>query len=181
MGRDAPEVTVHFTGTVRLTADALAHRPEREVPAPSGGIVGAGAIYKTYFHGPAYQVLAEAWRHQGQVAGRFARPLPANHEPAERATQVAPRLVELAFQTAGLAEIAASARMGLPFGFRRLELAGAADGEVESIALARPAGDGIFDVEVADARGRLVLALEGYRTAALPGVVAGDAFAPLKA
>ncbi len=80
VGRDAPEVTVHFTGTVRLTAEAPADRPEREVPAPDGLTVRAGEIYKAYFHGPAYQVLAEAWRHHGDVAGRFARELPANHE-----------------------------------------------------------------------------------------------------
>ncbi|NJD20247.1 MAG: hypothetical protein FIA95_13325 [Gemmatimonadetes bacterium] len=143
-------------------------------------MVDATAIYETYFHGPAYQVLAEAWRHRGGVAGRFASPLPPNHEPAGQETQVAPRLVELAFQPAGLAEIAASSSMGLPFGFRRLDLPGAAGGEVESTALARPTGEGGFDVQVADARGRLALALEGYRTAALPGAAGSDAFAPLR-
>ena len=181
MGRDAPEVTVHFTGTVRLTGAPPAEGPELKLPQPEGALVDATAIYGTYFHGPAYQVLAEAWRHRDNVAGRFASPLPPNHEPADQATQVVPRLVELAFQTAGLAEIAASARMGLPFGFDRLDVPGAGGGEVESIALARSTGDGVFDVQVADAQGRLVLALEGYRTAALPGAVRGDAFAPLKA
>jgi acyl transferase domain-containing protein len=181
MGRDAPEVTVHFTGTVRLTGAPPAAGQELKLPHPEGAVVDATAIYETYFHGPAYQVLAEAWRHRGDVAGRFASPLPPNHAPADQPTQVAPRLVELAFQTAGLAEIAASARMGLPFGFDRLEVPGAGGGEVESIALARAAGEGVFDVQVADDQGRLVLSLAGYRTAALPGAVGGDAFAALKA
>ena len=44
----------------------------------------------------------DAWGGEGLVAGRFAADLPANHEPAERPTLVMPRLVELAFQTAGL-------------------------------------------------------------------------------
>ncbi len=180
VGRDAPEITVHFTGTVRLTGAPPAEGPELKVPHPEGGVVDATAIYGTYFHGPAYQVLAEAWRHRGDVAGRFATPLPPNHEPADQVTQAVPRLVELAFQTAGLAEIAVSARMGLPFGFARLELPGAGGGEVESVALARAVGDGVFDVQVADTQGRLVLALEGYRTSALPGVVEDGAFAALK-
>jgi hypothetical protein len=181
MGREAPEVTVHFTGTVRLTGAPPAEGPELKLPHPEGAVVDAMAIYETYFHGPAYQVLAEAWRHRGDVAGRFATPLPPNHEPADQETQVVPRLVELAFQTAGLAEIVASARMGLPFGFDWLEVPGAAGGEVESIALARSAGEGVFDVQVADTQGRLVLSLAGYRTSALPGGVGGDAFAALKA
>jgi acyl transferase domain-containing protein len=180
VGRDAPEVTVHFTGTVRLTGAPAPEGPELRLPHPEGGVVDATAIYETYFHGPAYQVLAEAWRHRSAVAGRFATPLPPNHEPADQATQAVPRLVELAFQTAGLAEIAASARMGLPFGFERLDLPGAGAGEVESIALARSTGEGVFDVQVADEQGRLVLSLSGYRTAALPGAVGGDAFAALK-
>jgi len=181
LGRDAPEVTVHFTGTVRLTGTPVPQVAEFKLPHPEGTVVPADAIYQTYFHGAAYQVLAEAWRHKGDVAGRFAHPLPPNHEPAEQATQVAPRLVELAFQTAGLAEIAASARMGLPFGFEKLDLPGTGGGEVESVALARALGEGSFDVQVADSHGRLVLSLAGYRTAALPGAVAADAFAPLKA
>jgi NADP-dependent 3-hydroxy acid dehydrogenase YdfG len=181
MGRDAPEVTVHFTGTVRLSGTPVPQVAELKLPHPEGPVVAAGAIYQTYFHGPAYQVLAEAWRHKGDVAARFAHPLPPNHEPAEQATQVAPRLVELAFQTAGLAEIAATSRMGLPFGFVKLEMPGAGGGEVESVALARALGEGSFDVQVADAQGRLVLSLAGYRTAALPGAVGSDAFAPLKA
>ncbi|GMV05081.1 MAG: hypothetical protein AMXMBFR53_13610 [Gemmatimonadota bacterium] len=180
VGRDEPEVTVHFTGTVRLTAHAPEPR-ERSLAGPAGAVVGPDAIYGTYFHGPAYQVLGEAWRDDGEVVGRFAAGLPANHEPPEPPALVAPRLVELAFQTAGLAEIAAAARMGLPQGFQRLELLAAAQGEVESTAAARARPEGAFDVEVADASGRVILSLSGYRTSALPGTVAGEAFGALKA
>jgi malonyl CoA-acyl carrier protein transacylase len=180
VGRDAPEVTVHFTGTVRLTEASAEESPTVKLPTPEGAVVEAGDIYRTYFHGPAYRVLARAWRHWGNVAGAFADGLPANHEPAEAPTQVVPRLVEMAFQTAGLAEIAASSRMALPAGFRRLALPGAARGEGASVALARSDGAGVFDVQVADAEGRLVLALSGYRTSALPGTVTDEAFAPLR-
>jgi hypothetical protein len=180
VGRDEPEVTTHFTGTVRLRSGAPGEGREREVPLAETGVVEASTIYGTYFHGPAYRVLKDAWRAEGLVAGRFAVDLPANHEPADRPTLVSPRLVELAFQTAGLVEIATAERMGLPFGFERLELLRPANGEVESAAVVRPRPEGGFDVEVADVEGRVVLALEGYRTSALPGTVRAADFAALR-
>ena len=140
----------------------------------------AAAIYGTYFHGPAYQVLEGAWQVGGRVAGRFAKALPANHEPADRPTLASPRLVELAFQTAGLAEIASTEQMGLPHGFDKLELLRPGNGEVESAALVQSAGEGVFDVDVADVDGRVVLSLKGYRTSTLPGKVSGEAFGILK-
>ena len=70
--------------------------------------------------------------------------------------------------------------MGLPLGFDRLELVRAGEGEVKSAALARVAGQGVFDVDVADAGGQVVLSLQGYRTAALPGNVKGGVFKVLK-
>jgi hypothetical protein len=180
VGRDEPEETIHFTGRVRLVSEAPDELRTRTVPPADGDVVVASTIYDTYFHGPAYQVLDGAWRGDGMVAGRMADGLPANHEPAERPTLVAPRMVELAFQTAGLAEIADSARMGLPFGFRRLELAGAVNGEVESTAVVEATDDGAFDVDVANADGQVVLSLRGYRTSALPGEVSGEAFGALR-
>ena len=63
---------------------------------------------------------------------------------------------------------------------RRLELSGAVNGEVEGAALVEAAEEGTFDVDVADAAGQVVLALRGYRTAALPGTVSGAAFEVLR-
>jgi len=180
VGRDEPEVTTHFTGTVRLRSGEPGTGREREVPLAEAGVVEASTIYETYFHGPAYRVLKDAWRAEGMVAGRFAVDLPANHEPPDRPTLVSPRLVELAFQTAGLVEIATAERMGLPFGFERLELLRPANGEVESAAVVRQRAEGAFDVEVADVEGRVVLSLEGYRTSVLPGTVRAADFAALR-
>ncbi len=180
VGRDEPEITIHFTGTARLAARAPEIVRERPVPEPDGDVVQAAAIYDTYFHGPAYQVMAKAWRAEGVVSGRLAASLPPNHEPADRPTVVAPRLVELAFQTAGLAEIATTDRMGLPFGFRRLELLRPANGEVASTAVAAATAEGSFDVDVVDEEGRVLTTLTGYRTSALPGGVRSGAFAALK-
>ena len=107
-------MTVHFTGTVRLR--------ESEPEAEQDGVesmdgrpaVGRDDVYAIYFHGPAYQVLDEAWRTGAGAAGRFAAGLPANHEPQERATVAEPRLIELCFQTAGIEEMGTTGMMGLP-------------------------------------------------------------------
>ena len=170
VGRDEPEVTTHFTGTVRLSASEPSVVRERAVPEPDGAVVGADSIYRTYFHGPAYRVLERAWWTEDLVTGRFATDLPPNNEPEDRSTVTTPRLVELAFQTAGLAEIARAERMGLPFGFQRLEILQPA-GETAGSAVASTAGDDTFDVDVADTEGRVVLSVRGYRTSALPGRV----------
>ena len=66
-----PQVTVHFTGKVRLgtsppTVDA--------VDVPDGGsAVGHDAIYGIYFHGPAYQVMDHARLADGRVIGEKCR------------------------------------------------------------------------------------------------------------
>ncbi|MEJ2202874.1 MAG: polyketide synthase dehydratase domain-containing protein [Gemmatimonadota bacterium] len=180
VGRDEPERTVHFTGRVRLRGGGAEDGRIRKIPGATEDMVGSADIYDTYFHGPAYRVLEGAWRSEDLVAGLFASDLPPNHEPADRPMLAAPRLVELAFQTAGLVEIASAERMGLPQAFERLELLKAGEGEVESAALARPAGEGVFDVDVTDATGHVVLSLKGYRTSALPGTVRGGVFRVLR-
>jgi hypothetical protein len=148
------------------------------VPDEADDAVEADAVYDTYFHGPAYRVLDRAWREDGVVAGRFAGSLPANHTP-DAPTLVAPRLVELAFQTAGLLEIAAADRMGLPAHIDRLELHGApAEGDGVA-ALAEAAGEG-YDVDVTDASGGVTLRIRGYATSPLPTPVAAGAFEVLK-
>jgi acyl transferase domain-containing protein/acyl carrier protein/NAD(P)-dependent dehydrogenase (short-subunit alcohol dehydrogenase family) len=180
-GRAEPEVTTHFTGTVRLTVQPPRGVESRRVPPLSAAAVGSDAIYHIYFHGPSYRVVGEAWRADGILAGRFARGLPPGQDPAGGPSTVAPRLIELAFQTAGLAEIAQADRMGLPSRIERLEFRREANGEPEgSTALVEEAGDGAFDVDVTDAAGLVLLSLRGYRTNPL-GPVAGDPFKALRA
>ena len=77
-------------------------------------IVDAAQIYRIYFHGPAYQVLERAWWDGTRIIGEMAADLPANHEPPEQPTLMAPRLIELCFQTAGIWEMGTTSRMGLP-------------------------------------------------------------------
>ena len=109
--------TRHFTGRVRLARKRRA-APKAAVPAHNADDppteVGREAVYGVYFHGPAYQVLDRAWRDNGHVVGEFAGGLPADHEPAAQPTELAPRLIELCFQTAGVWELGDTGRMALP-------------------------------------------------------------------
>ena len=48
------------------------------------------------------------------MIGELASDLPVNHQPSDLPTLMSPRLIELCFQTAGLWEMGAHSRMGLP-------------------------------------------------------------------
>ena len=180
-GHSGPQATTHFTARVRLAAAPL-EEERRALPlAPAGAGVGPEDVYRVYFHGPAYRVLERVWRAGNEVAGRLADGLPAGHAPAELALQAAPRLVELCFQTAGVHEIGATGRMGLPRRIARLDLPGGAPAEVGgSCALVAPRPTGGYDAVVLDPTGRVLVRLSGYETTALPEVVAEDLREPLR-
>jgi len=172
--------TEHFTATVRLMPEPSAAPAGEPAAPPAGEVVGRDAVYDVYFHGPAYQVLEAAWRADGAVVGRLAGSLPPNHAPTEAPIRFAPRLVELCFQTAGVWELGTSGRMALPAGIDRVVAFGGA-AEADGLhAVVTPGADGIA-AEVRDPQGRVLVRLEGYRTIELPGVLDGDALAPISA
>jgi len=86
---------------------------------------------------------------------------------------VAPRLIELCFQTAGLWEMGTQGRMGLPQHIDRVSPSVASElGNTRLYALVTPDPDhASFDAEVVDAKGNRYLQLSGYRTVAVPGAV----------
>ena len=182
VGQAAPEVTTHFTARVRLTRQPAAAPRAASVPHSSGVVIDAAHVYRAYFHGPAYQVVRRAWRTGNDVVGELADPLPPNHVPLDELTCVAPRLIELCFQTAGLWEMGTTGRLGLPQRIASVETATPLAGEgAHAFAVVTPKDGAGFDAEVIDAAGRIVLRLRGYRTVALPGAVASDTVAPLTA
>jgi len=169
-GQSEPEVTIHFTAQVRLATSAS--RPEKlkiAVDSSNGNKVAAADIYRVYFHGPAYRVMASSWRDGDKVVGAFAADLPANHRPDSMPTLVSPRLIELCFQTAGMWELATQARLGLPYRVDRLCVFKAAEpGRAKLHSVVTPLADGGFDARVVDDAGNVWLSLSGYRTMALP-------------
>jgi hypothetical protein len=141
--------------------------------------VGHDAVYRVYFHGPAYRVVDAAYRSNGHVVGRLAGGLPPDQEPAGRPQEMLPRLIELCFQTAGLWELGTAGRMGLPTHVDRVTRYGDADASGPLWAVVQPR-DGGVDADVVDAEGRVHLRLEGYRSIALPGTLDEDALAPIR-
>ncbi len=168
-----PQITTHFTGRVRLTRQTPAAEAGPALVVPPGASFEAADIYRIYFHGPAYQVLERAWIDGNRVVGQMARGLPADHQPAELPTLMAPRMVELCEQTAGLWEIIQQGRMGLPRHIDRVRRWGEPDDSKGPLfAVVTPHTEsGTFDVEVVDMAGNRYVEVTGYRTVALPGGV----------
>ena len=173
-----PQVTTHFTGSVRLVKDKVSlSNSEKLAPAPDA-VVSADAIYKFYFHGPAYRVLNRAWRDGNRIVGEFAMDLPPNHVPAGQPLLMAARLIEFCFQTAGLYEIATDGRMGLPQHVDRVCVV-TPPPNVQLYAVVTSHA-GTFDAEVIDATGERYVVLSGYRTVTLPEKIDAKIFAALQ-
>ncbi|MGZ4665503.1 MAG: SDR family NAD(P)-dependent oxidoreductase, partial [Frankiaceae bacterium] len=179
--RPEPVTTVHFTGTVRLREEEPDAEREGVESLDGRPAVGHDDVYRVYFHGPAYQVMDEAWKTGAGAAARFAADLPANHQPHERPTVAEPRLIELCFQTAGIEEMGTTGKMGLPAHIDRIHFPAHADAGDALVAEADPSGDGVFDARVVDTSGRVLVRLTGYRTAVLPGDVDNALLGPLRA
>jgi hypothetical protein len=171
-GQSAPQRTVHFTGSVRL--GRTAPQPEHTTPLgdATGPTMDAGRVYSFYFHGPAYRVVASAWRSGASSVAVLADPLPANHRPADLPLVTAPRLVELCFQTAGLWQAGLEDRLALPMAVGSARLLADPAGAVRPLfARATQTGPDSFDCSVIDAAGSVIAGLHGYRTIPLPTVI----------
>ncbi len=176
--------TRHFVGRAKLARQAPSAPMASENPAAPDvekDIVGKDAVYGIYFHGPAYQVLDRAWRDNGHVVGTFASELPANHEPASQPMELAPRLIELCFQTAGVWEIGVAGRMALPTHVDRVVrfASPGKQGPLWAVVSPREDGKGV-DAEIVDEAGRVRVRLEGYRTVELPGELEATALDPIR-
>jgi acyl transferase domain-containing protein/acyl carrier protein len=177
-----PQVTTHFTGRVRLVSRAHAGINASVPHPPNGAAVTAADIYSIYFHGPAYQVLERAWRDGATTVGLMAESLPDNHTPPHLPTVMAPRLIELCFQTAGIWEIGATGHMGLPQHIDHVSvpcMPDARSGRLHAV-VTRNTTAGSFDARVVDATGNLCVDLRGYRTVELPAGIDAAHLKPLQ-
>jgi len=140
-------------------------------PAAKDLGIGREAIYEVYFHGPAYRVIERAAVEGDGVVALMAAGLPPNAKPAGAGELVAPRLLELCFQAAGLWLLAKRETMALPTSFERAAVCHPEDaaGERRLYATVEVRGDGeAFDARVVDDKGFVHAELLGYRTVALP-------------
>jgi hypothetical protein len=142
-------------------------------PSANGPAVSQADVYRVYFHGPAYRVLASVRRHEGVAIGQMAADLPPNHTPRDLPTRMAPRLIELCFQTAGIQQIAATGRLGLPRHIDRVAVRAGSEppAPLFAVVTAPASGSGRVDARVVDAAGVVHVKLEGYATVELPSPV----------
>ena len=176
-------VETHFTGRVRLAKQLREMAAGPAAGAPRGSAIEAEDIYRVYFHGPAYRVLKRAWWDENGAVGEMAAGLPDDHHPSDQPLVMAPRLIELCFQTAGLFEMAVQHRMGLPRHVDRVSLYRAPDaaaGPLFAVVTADPVG-GSFDADVVDGAGSQYLHVSGYRTVVFREDVDARVFTPAQA
>ncbi len=166
------QVKEHFIADVRLTT-APAEKPTLPFtpPAAESLPITAQEIYKTFFHGPAYQVIERAGVDGEKCIALMAHSLPADAEPAHAASLMAPRLVELCFQAAALWHTQVKQAMAFPLGFEKV-IAYRQPEEAEGRRLycigATPNDGERFDATVVDEAGNVFVALTGYRTVGRP-------------
>jgi hypothetical protein len=167
-GQNEPQITTHSRARVRLTREAPGALAAGIPVEPAGQVMEAPDIYRVYFHGPAYQVLERAWWDGHRMIGQFAANLPEHHHPNDRPLAIAPRHIELCFQTAGLCEMLIGQRMGLPAHIEKVQFDRSPDqAEGPLFAIVTPnAAASSFDAEVVDAAGSRYIQLSGYRTVA---------------
>ena len=113
------------------------------------------------------------------MAGRFASGLPPAFHPENRSLATAPRLLELAFQTAGVWEIGTTGTLNLPMRIGRVVFAAGAETADPITALVRP-GDGEAAATVVDGAGRALVEVSGYRTIPLPVAIDDELVGPVR-
>ena len=177
-GADQPQRIVHFTGSVRLTADPPVLDGGDAVSGDTTPTLTPEQVYRLYFHGPAYQVVGSAWKQGDGAAARFAAELPPQ---VDAPLLVGPRLAELCFQIVGLFEAGTEGHLALPLHVGAVRVNGQPEERAGLVATAHRDGQGGFTCTVHDADGTLVLRLDGYRTVALPDPPLADVIAPIRA
>ena len=175
-GADEPQRTVHFTGSVRLTAKPPAPAVTDTDSASETTSLTPEQVYRLYFHGPAYQVVGSAWKHGDGAAARFAADLPPQ---VDQPVLIGPRLVELCFQTVGLLQAGTEGVLALPMRVGAVQFTGQPAERAGLVATARPDGCGGFNCGIRDDEGTLVLRVDGYRTVPLPDPPPDDIIAPI--
>ena len=146
-------------------------------------MVTAEEIYRLYFHGLAFQVLEGVQSAEGGVLGKMNVQLP-QLVSADKTLLTNPRALELALQTAGVWEVAATDTLALPSSIGWLKLYPEAQLDGLLIAEVQPGkGDDdalSFSARVVNASGNLALEMRDYRTAPLPFQAEAELIVPFK-
>lgn len=124
------------------------------------GAVAAAEIYRSFFHGPAFQLVA---------AARFTGATLISRLSSQQSVAALPelvRLIEFGLHSAGLLELALSGRMMIPHHIARVAVDGPLREAEAVFAEARQRPDGVCDIIVSS--DRPILSIKGYATVDLP-------------
>jgi acyl carrier protein/NAD(P)-dependent dehydrogenase (short-subunit alcohol dehydrogenase family) len=182
VGRE-PEAKLHFSGVVVLAPSALENQHVQAFNRTQPEI-GREAIYRVYFHGPAYRVLDRVESAgKNQVIGCMTANLPLDTTNPSHASLVGPRLIELCFQTAGVWEIGQTGQLALPSAVDQVIVRdpSAGSGPLVAEVTAIPSVDGLsFSARVRDGEGKVHVELLGYRTSRMPNTLPEDEAGPFR-
>jgi malonyl CoA-acyl carrier protein transacylase len=171
IGQEEAQKTVHFRAQVVFSRDeieAIDDLDKKWLKKPKGSFeLEDDNIYKVYFHGPAYQVVDEAWRNGEYFIAEMEDELPSNHKPEKLKTMTDPRLIEHCFQAAGIHLLGTQGIMGLPAGVREVRWFNAWDGKKKLFSVVEHVEDS-YHAQVVDKGGKVYLEVRGYVTAAFP-------------
>ncbi|PIS47423.1 MAG: hypothetical protein COT17_03540 [Elusimicrobia bacterium CG08_land_8_20_14_0_20_51_18] len=161
------ETRIHFLG--EYDPEFKARFDEPELPAiKSRYKVDAGTIYKTYFHGPSFQVLdGIISADKERVFGVFKRPAAPLLGEKDMDYIFHPMLIEAMFQTCGWRDLYLENKMTLPDAIGEITVADNARDAEKLYTLAvfkgmNDYGKSIYDSYAFDEKGKLAAQLKDY-------------------
>jgi phosphopantetheine--protein transferase-like protein len=148
--------TEHFSATVLF--DQASPLPLLRSAAYPDDRLSRKEIYRRFFHGPGFQVLAEA---EGVALQGLMATAAVEHATIAESLLTDPLVLEAAFQAAGLHRMATDGVVALPAGIDEVRrLAPVSDGEPLNIVV--HLRDGVYDIDVDGADG-CALIVRGFR------------------
>jgi acyl transferase domain-containing protein/acyl carrier protein/NAD(P)-dependent dehydrogenase (short-subunit alcohol dehydrogenase family) len=170
----SPRFDTHFVGEVYLTTAPVEERTIDFVPPSTEALdIDRERIYRVYFHGPAYQVMERIGVMGDRAVALMVDGLPPNSSP-DMPMLIAPRVIELCFQAAGMWEMVTHRAMALPSAIGSVTILRhpeRAEGRRLYALVTAIDGGASYDVQVVDTDGTVYVDLRGYRTSRLPGEV----------
>jgi hypothetical protein len=167
-GEDVVHLQSDFGGSA--TYDEISF-PNRVVDRNASGRlpVSGAQVYELLFHGPSFRVIGSCGWRDDVLCARLASPLPTLTRGGQQRTTIAPMLLEFALQSAGIWEVALSARIMIPSGIDRIILGRPGyEAAGTCTANARRGAGGAIDIDVTDLQGNRVMNVIGYQTVPLP-------------
>ena len=174
------------------TAQALAWAVPMPPEVRQSKGVGGKSVYALFFHGPAFQVVGRSWLDGDALWCELQAGLPPLTGDPNENLWAAAQWIELCLQAAGLLEVAKNSRMMIPYRIEGIDFlrGDKPDGEqvfavarksdtVSNAVLKGGGGESGTDIDLVDARGKLLVRVRNYQTCPLPFASDQDALARL--